>query len=483
MSRNANLISMLCLLAALSWGNAKAQNNVPPGGELATFSTTDLSTSSSWTTDRSATPGYFSCVENGSFSGAAANANVDGYIKYYSGSLSNASFTFPVGNGSTLHNVTVSGIAPGAQVATAWIDGNPGTVPDPTSTGAAGGLQDTSLVGGGLSAVSGSGRWDWQDISGTLSGTTITVTIPDLTSFATSASALRLAGWNGSSWVNLTGNTGNGTGLTSGNTLSGTMINGISAIGVAKSSGIKVSPKIFLSGAYNTGTGIMSTSLLTSGVIPLAQPYNTAPFSYAGSETVNAIPANVTDWVLVELRNATTPATVVATRAAFVLKNGSVVDTDGVSPVSFSNAEPGNYYLAIRHRMHLGIRTAAPVTLTTSPYTYDFTSAQSQAYQNSSVTTNTAMKNMGNGVFALWGGNGSVTGTGATTVRATGAPTVNDYSVLLMLLNGQVQVGPIYSGMDYNMNGTVRVTGTPQVNDYTFLLNVLGATPVVTQHL
>jgi len=44
----------------------------------------------------------------------------------------------------------------------------------------------------------------------------------------------------------------------------------------------------------------MNTNI--SGILPLAQPYNTTPFNYAGTENVGAIPTNVVDWVLIEHR-------------------------------------------------------------------------------------------------------------------------------------------------------------------------------------
>jgi len=244
-------------------------------------------------------------------------------------------------------------------------------------------------------------------------------------------------------------------------------------------SGVVVSAKVLLQGAMS-GTA-MTTKLNAPTIMPTAQPYNKAPFNYAGTESVPSIPAGVTDWVLVELRDANTPSTVVATRAAFVKSDGSVVDLDGSSVVSFSTATAGNYYIAIRHRNHLGIRSANTQALSSTATLYDFTSGEAQAYQDLAITTNPAMKDLGNGLFAMWGGNGANTGGGATNVRATGAAVVNDYQFILTVLNGATSV-PGYSNADYNMDGTVRATGAAVVNDYTFLLNVLGINTAISQH-
>lgn len=245
---------------------------------------------------------------------------------------------------------------------------------------------------------------------------------------------------------------------------------------------VTASPVVFLQGAMNGTT--MKTTLNTNNLIPKIQPYGTL-FSYSGKEKVTAIPAGVTDWVLVELRDSVNPATVVARRAAFVKNDGTVVDIDGTSPVSFSAIPTGSYYMSVRHRNHLGIRTPSLLSFSLNGTTvlYDFSTAQAQAYQNSLVTTNAAMKNMGNGIFAMWGGNGANTGAGGATIRATGAATINDYAAILSKLNGSASATGQYDATDYNMDGTVRATGTPVINDYTFLLNVLGSNTSLTQHL
>jgi len=252
-------------------------------------------------------------------------------------------------------------------------------------------------------------------------------------------------------------------------------VNGVSDV-------LSASPVVFLQGAMSGTT--MKTTLRTNNLLPLTQPYGTL-FSYAGKEKVAAIPANVTDWVLVELRDATTPSTILARRAAFVKNDGTVVDIDGTSPVGFSGVAAGNYIVSIRHRNHLGIRTPSSLkfALNGTATAYNFSTAQAQAYQNGAITTNAAMKDLGNGIFAMWGGNGANAGAGATTVRANGAPAVNDYSALLTKLNGGTSVPNQYDATDFNMDGTVRNNGAPAVNDYSFLLSVLGTNSIITQHL
>lgn len=258
--------------------------------------------------------------------------------------------------------------------------------------------------------------------------------------------------------------------------------------------GVTVSPKVFLQGAMS-GTS-MTTTLRTANLIPLSQPYNTTAFSnYNGGETITALPAGVTDWVMVDLRDATTPTTIIASRAAFVKSDGSIVDVDGLSPVDFlTKASAGNYFVGIRHRNHLAIRSAAGAGLLAlselNTKSYDFTTAQAAAYQNAAITSNTAMKDLGNGKFAMWGGNGN--SNTASNYGAFGSDRIflltqpNTPGLITRGLgNDQSQsVSGVYSNNDLNLNGTINYGAFG--SDRIFLLvNVLGNSQATTinQHL
>jgi hypothetical protein len=367
---------------------------------------------------------------------------------------------FPVGATTAYLKVALSGL-PGTnnEYAVSWIAGDPTSPLDPTNTGAAGGAHPVTSFGAGVVKVSTMGQWDWQDFNNAAAGATITVTLPNLTAFS-QPGALRLVGWDGTQWVNLSGNTG-ATGNTAGSTLSGTMISGISALAIATNA-VWVNAKVFLQGAYSTSTGLMTTTLRTLGLIPLTQPYTSSPWSYLGEETVTSIPANVTDWVLVELRSASTPATVIARRAAFVLNSGMVVDLDGASPVQFTGQAEGTYHVVIRHRNHLSVRTASAVSL--SPYStlLDFTLNQAAAYQNPSITGNSAMQVMSNGVFVMWGGDANSNGLinygafGSDRVFIlTQSQTATNLLIRGLGNNQTGQLSTVYNNNDLNMNSVV----------------------------
>ncbi|MCP5064585.1 MAG: hypothetical protein GY936_19280 [Ignavibacteriae bacterium] len=123
---------------------------------------------------------------------------------------------------------------------------------------------------------------------------------------------------------------------------------------------IYVDLKVFLEGPYNNP--IMNTDIQPN--VPKFHPYNTAPWNYAGTESAT-ITTDIVDWVLVELRTGSTPATattVVGRKAALLKNDGTIVDSDGITNVNF-NLASGNYYIVIYHRNHLPVMSATAISL------------------------------------------------------------------------------------------------------------------------
>ncbi len=149
--------------------------------------------------------------------------------------------------------------------------------------------------------------------------------------------------------------------------------------------GTRFNIKAFLEGPFNGTT--MNTILNSSGYLPLSQPYNVAPWNYSGTESVAVIPnGSVVDWVILEIRETAgaaataTSATTVARQAAFILNDGTIVSVDGSSEVLIPATFTDNVYVVIYHRNHLAMMSSVPVTLVSDVFTYDFTTAQGQAY-------------------------------------------------------------------------------------------------------
>jgi hypothetical protein len=153
---------------------------------------------------------------------------------------------------------------------------------------------------------------------------------------------------------------------------------GIIVVGSTGPSGLIVDTKVFLQGAYN-GSGL-DTTLRHDSYLPLTQPFNTAPWSYTGTETVAAVPEAAVDWVLVELRTGTAANTMFTRHAGWLMTDGSIRAFPGSSPIGFSGFDPGNYYVVVRHRNHLAIMSAAAIPISSASANYDFTTGQAQAF-------------------------------------------------------------------------------------------------------
>ena len=167
--------------------------------------------------------------------------------------------------------------------------------------------------------------------------------------------------------------------------------------------GINVDVLVYLEGPF-AGT-MMNTGLNNAGAIPLNQPYNLPPWNYSGTENVTAIPnPNIVDWVLVELRDAAsaataTAATRIARQAAFLKKDGTIVGTNGTSVLQFNNSVSQQLFVVIWHRNHLGVLSANALTPSGGTYSFNFSTAITQAYGDA-----LGYKLIGSGIYGMAGG-------------------------------------------------------------------------------
>ncbi len=161
--------------------------------------------------------------------------------------------------------------------------------------------------------------------------------------------------------------------------------------------------KVFLEGPFN------GTDMNPGVSIPTAQPFNTTPWNYTGSESVSTVPADVVDWILIELRDTTQASyasgnTGIAVQAAFLLTDGSVVDTDGISLPQFDVAVEYGLFVVIHQRNHLDIISSNTLTKSGDIYSYDFTTSSSQALGSD------PQKNLGNGISGMYSGDSNADG-------------------------------------------------------------------------
>ncbi len=248
--------------------------------------------------------------------------------------------------------------------------------------------------------------------------------------------------------------------------------------------------KALLQGAYDASTGLMRADLHSLGLLPSLQPYGelktafgyatssdmASPFDYTGKETLTDSVINASgndamvDWVLVELRDATDPSQRIAAAAAVLQSDGDIVDAaTGSTTLPIEYAQPGNYYVMVRHRSHLAVMSAAPVAVgVDNPPTLDFSDASSEMYGGSAarlISGNIALMwvgdtNNSNTAIAIGPGSDSSVILGAVLVAPENVKVNAAYR-----LNG-------YYATDLNMDGSTIYTGPN--NDINLLLgNVL----------
>ncbi|MBI5471261.1 MAG: hypothetical protein HY961_02845, partial [Ignavibacteriae bacterium] len=213
--------------------------------------------------------------------------------------------------------------------------------------------------------------------------------------------------------------------------------------------GVTANLQAFLEGPYSAAGDTMRMDIRSS--MPLSHPYNVAPWNYAGSEQVGTIPQDVVDWVLIELRTDTLASSKLATRAGFIKKDGTIVDTSGTGAVTFVNVNTGNYYVVVHHRNHLSVMSASLLALSPSSALYNFTSAATQAYGS-------GIKQLEAGVWGLYAGDGNrsaivtasdandvfgalnVTGYNANDINLSGIVTASDANTIFENLNKSSRV-------------------------------------------
>jgi len=224
--------------------------------------------------------------------------------------------------------------------------------------------------------------------------------------------------------------------------------------------------KVFLQGPYVQATGLLTDTLRSKNLLPTSSPYTATATTTAGVLAVTGNDA-IVDWVLLEVRDATTPATVVASQSALLQRDGDVVAVNGTGTLTFTLVA-GNYHVAVKHRNHLGVMTGSPVAVSAATALVDFTtSAGYGTYGQATVA----------GVYALWMGNTSGDN------RIIGAGPSNDRNPILseaLAAPGNTNhnanyIVTAYSAGDVNLDGRVIAAGPG--NDINFILYVVFSHP------
>ncbi|WP_173021620.1 hypothetical protein, partial [Lewinella sp. W8] len=253
---------------------------------------------------------------------------------------------------------------------------------------------------------------------------------------------------------------------------------------------VKLNVKVRLQGALlGSSDGKMRDDLRSRDLIPSNEPYTAlSNYTHVGGGGMEAIMDRATvladrgdnsiiDWVFVELRSAADPAQVVATRAGLLQKDGDVVETDGVSSLCFTQSSAGDYYVAVRHRNHIGTMTANSFPLTSEGTEVDFTDTSLELWTNQPNYDGIEQATIG-GAYALWAGN-----TNADD-RVVFAGQVNDKDIPFNevdnapgnILRFQTYVYGGYHLGDVNLDGDAIFAG--QNNDVDHIFNNVDGFPV-----
>lgn len=234
----------------------------------------------------------------------------------------------------------------------------------------------------------------------------------------------------------------------------------------------RVLVRAILQGPFIGSIGSMDTLLAKNSLIPLTQPYGTAPynvarFNYGGTETTtsSALTSNsIVDWVLIELR-ATSNGSTVAQKAGLLKKDGNLYDVDGTTAgVLMTDTQNGynlSHYIVFKHRNHLPVMSAALVALPNAT-AYDFTSSSTTAYVNASLVPVAASALVALPSSSLFGiPDGDIDfngGVGATDISliVTNVGVLNAYSLYDIDLNGGVGASDV-SAVVTNVGQQVQV--------------------------
>jgi len=243
--------------------------------------------------------------------------------------------------------------------------------------------------------------------------------------------------------------------------------------------------KAFLQGAFNGNTGKMSNQLRRKGFIPLTEPYTGLPsfvhFGEGGGETTTVAALSVSgddaivDWVFLELRSASDAKTIITTRAGLIQRDGDIVEVDGVSTLQFMVPDE-RYYIAVKHRNHLGVMTREPVDFSAEEsILVDFSDPNMATYGTNAQTKI-------NETMTLWGGNANPDKHIILAGGGLGLPDRDmiffDIFLSLWFANPDTPITynsvlQGYYGSDTNLDGKVKYQGPSNDIDAIIFFNVL----------
>ncbi|MBI1294096.1 hypothetical protein GC175_03945 [bacterium] len=192
-------------------------------------------------------------------------------------------------------------------------------------------------------------------------------------------------------------------------------------------------------------------------------------FSASGNDAV-------VDWIEVQLRDAVNPSVIVTKTSALVQRDGDVMTADGNTTLRFLGIDPGNYYVAVDHRNHLGAMTATPVTIVGLSVNVDFTDINADFWHSSALYDGGEQVIVG-GRYALWagdtGGQGQMIFSGQNNSVDRIFDAIDQAPTNLLKLPTYIMDG--YRSEDIDFSGSTIFSG--QNNDVDHILNNIDGHP------
>jgi len=238
---------------------------------------------------------------------------------------------------------------------------------------------------------------------------------------------------------------------------------------------VVIDATVWLQGADRI-TSLMGGELATGGYIPLLEPYTEIGYVFngGGGETttlqlLNPSPGNdalmAVDWIVMEIREALSPTTVVSSRAYLLQRNGHLREANSMEPPTFS-IDLGSYYISFYHRNHLRFYTSNVYLLENGTSLSIDLTVPGQAMTAPEALT------LVNGRSAMWAGDCRAN----EDVKYTGGG--NDRDIILTRIGGVAPTNSVsgYFLEDVNLDGIVRYTGSNNDRDL-ILQNIGGIVP------
>ncbi|MFC0181502.1 RHS repeat domain-containing protein [Pseudarcicella hirudinis] len=242
----------------------------------------------------------------------------------------------------------------------------------------------------------------------------------------------------------------------------------------------QLSLKVFLQGAYDANSGIMTGSLKALNLLPKNEPYSLYnKYSFIdptenkpmANSVLNVLGSNeIVDWIVVELRDL--PDRVVANKAFVLKRDGNVVNPEDGTYALKMKAPPGNYYVSIRHRNHLPVMTKFQIALSSGSATMVDLINSPTLYTSTGINTPAKIVN---GKTLLWAGDANKDGQVIFQGSANDVmPIYNEvmYSPENTINSSAYVLKKVYRAEDVNMDAQVIYTGPGNDQDM-ILYNVV----------